>query len=95
MPAPQVPWALVAWQRRVVGGDAKREVWRWVIIKCGGLGLGMGVDVGELFLLGSSFVSEAFVGVVVCDLWMLFVDDDDGVVGGFVRCFLDAGLVSA
>lgn len=55
----------------------------------------MGVDVGELFLLGSSFVSEAFVGVVVCDLWMLFVDDDDGVVGGFVRCFLDAGLVSA
>ena len=30
MPAPQVPWALVAWQRRVWGGARKREEVWWV-----------------------------------------------------------------
>lgn len=33
MPAPQVPWALVAWQRTVLEGAAKRETERWETVR--------------------------------------------------------------
>lgn len=76
-----------------MGGEAKREVWRWVTFKRYGWGLrvGVGVGFGEVFVL-SSF-SSFVVAMVFCDLSTLSVDE--GVVEELVRRFLDAGLVFA
>lgn len=79
MPAPQVPWALVAWHNRVCGGAVKRSAWWWVrVIDLVGEGWWLCCEVGVccLFCAFDSFASSDS-GDSFSSVALVFEDDFD------------------